>query len=34
LVSTFVSTNVGPHFSTSSVALMLLHGYPFQIFLR
>jgi hypothetical protein len=37
LVSALVVANIGPHFvdlSISSVALMLLHGYPFQIFLR
>jgi hypothetical protein len=34
LVTSFVVTNVSPHFSTSIFALMLLHGYPFQTFLR
>jgi hypothetical protein len=34
LVSALVSLNVGPHFSTSSVALRLLHGYPLRFFLR
>jgi hypothetical protein len=34
LVLTFVVANVGPHFNISIVALMLLHGYPFQTFLR
>jgi hypothetical protein len=34
LVATLVVANVGPHFNTSIFALMLLHGYPFQTFLR
>jgi hypothetical protein len=34
LVAPFVATNISPHFNISIVALLLLHGYPFQTFLR
>lgn len=34
LVSAFISSDVGPHFSISNVALRLLHGYLPRSFLR